>query len=74
MSDNKYYGQILTNGNLLEIRSRHFPNYEDLEVLRGFLEDRETVLDLGCGTGFTCEFLVKCGKKVTWDKKNVILD
>jgi 2-polyprenyl-3-methyl-5-hydroxy-6-metoxy-1,4-benzoquinol methylase len=65
MSDNKYYGQILTSDNLLEIRLRHFPNHEDLEILLGFLEDRETVLDLGCGTGFTCEFLAKCGKNVT---------
>ncbi len=65
MSINKYYGQILTSDNLLEIRLRHFPNHEDLEILLGFLEDRETVLDLGCGTGFTCEFLAKCGKNVT---------
>lgn len=65
MSDNKYYGQTLTSDNLLEIRLRHFPNYEDLEILLGFLKDRETVLDVGCGTGFTCEFLAKYGKKVT---------
>ncbi len=65
MSSNKYYGQILTSDNLLEIRLRHFPNYEDLEILLGFLEGRETVLDIGCGPGFTCEHLAKCGKKVT---------
>lgn len=65
MSNNKFYGKILTSDNLLETRLIQFPNHEDLEILLGFLEDRKTVLDLGCGTGFTCEYLAKRGKKVT---------
>lgn len=65
MSNNKFYGDIVTSDNLSEIRLTQFPNHEDLEILLGFLEDRETVLDLGCGTGFTCEYLAKHGKKVT---------
>lgn len=65
MSNNKFYGKILTSNNLLETRLMQFPNHEDLEILLEFLEGRETVLDLGCGTGFTCEYLAKRGKKVT---------
>ena len=65
MSSNRFYGQTLSSDNLLETRLMQFPNHEDIEILLGFLEGRETVLDLGCGTGFTCERLAECGKKVT---------
>ncbi len=65
MPNNKFYGQIVTSDKLLETRLAQFPNHEDLEILLEFLKGREIILDIGCGTGFTCEYLAKCGKKVT---------